>query len=650
MTKNYFKKPKAVLHLFTLALLSIVFKANAQCPTGTVTFTTQAQVDQFAIDYPNCTSISGALQIGPHVSLEPSNITDLSPLAGITNVSGNLYIQNNGTLQNVDGLNIQTVGGWLYVGGDNSTNTNLQLTNLNGLSSLTSIAEDIYISYNPVLTDISALQNTTFTPLDDYGLTIINNPALAVCNLPNFCSYLANPAGAYPRDISGNLAECVNVVAVAAACGITLCPAGNVTLTTQAQVNQFAIDYPNCTQINGNLKINGAAIINLNGLSTITNVTGYVGVYDTTQLQNFTGLENLTTIGMSLDVEGNPGLINTIGLTGLTNVGTEIQIANNPLLQNINSLSNVTTTGGGIWIVNNPQLQSFNGLQNILQIGGDVEIRNNALLNDITALENIDPTSITPSDGYGITITNNPNLSVCNLPNFCAFLANPVGTHPRNISGNLAACVNEQAVAEACSPTPPAGCLTVTSTVPQFPTSTFPPQCTGSLESITPSNNAETGEYSKVALTAGVAYTFSSSVNTDYVTISNEDGTVIYTYGTASATWTATANEVVRFYIHLDDECNSSTAFRTRRVQCSNLSIPESTVSTLSFYPNPVKNVLNFSEEVTDVKITDVSGRAVKQFSTPGKSVDLSNLSKGVYIMSATTEEGKIVLKKIMKE
>jgi len=649
MIENYFKKTKALLLPFILTVL-FTFKANAQCPTGTVTFTTQAQVDQFAIDYPNCTSISGALQIGPHISLEPSNITDLSPLAGITNVSGNLYIQNNGTLQNVDGLNITTVGGWLYVGGDNSTNTNLQLTNLNGLSSLTSVAEDIYISYNPVLTDISALQNTTFTPLDGYGLTIINNPALAVCNLPNFCTYLANPAGAYPREISGNSAECANVVAVAAACGITLCSPGNVTLTTQAEVDQFAIDYPFCTQINGVLTIDGDDIINLDGLNNIASVTAYMAIQNNALLENVNGLENITTLGTSLSIINNPVLLHINGLTGLSSIGTEIQLDNNALLQNISGLSNVSGIGGGIWITSNPQLQTLNGLQNIQQVGGDIEIAGNAILNDISFLQNVDPLSIVSSGTYGLTIVNNPNVSVCNLPNFCSYLANPVGTHPRNISGNLAACVNEQAVIEACSPTPAGGCLTVTSTVPQFPTSTFSPQCTGSLESITPSNNAETGEYSKVSLMAGVAYTFSSSVNTDYVTISNEDGTVIYTYGTASATWTATANEVVRFYIHLDDECNSSTAFRTRRVQCSNLSIPESTVSTLSFYPNPVKNVLNFSEEVTDVKITDVSGRAVKQFSTPGKSADLSNLSNGVYIVSATTENGETIIKKIIKE
>lgn len=194
------------------------------------------------------------------------------------------------------------------------------------------------------------------------------------------------------------------------------CPSGNVTLSTQAQVNQFIIDYPNCTVVNGNLTINGADIVNLNGLSNLVQVTGYLGIYNNTLLQNFTGLENLTTLGASLDVSNNPGLLNANGLSGLTNIGTEIQFFNNPQLQNISSLTSVTGTGGGIWIIQNSQLQSLNGLQNILQIGSDIEIRGNTVLNNITALQNINPSSITPTGGYGLTIKNNPAVSNAYLP------------------------------------------------------------------------------------------------------------------------------------------------------------------------------------------------------------------------------------------
>lgn len=58
---------------------------------------------------------------------------------------------------------------------------------------MATVAHDIYINDNDVLTDISVLQNTSFNAYDGYGLTITGNAVLAVCNLPNFCTYLANP-------------------------------------------------------------------------------------------------------------------------------------------------------------------------------------------------------------------------------------------------------------------------------------------------------------------------------------------------------------------------------------------------------------------------------------------------------------------------
>lgn len=246
MKQNYLKKTNRLLNFFTFLLLSIVFTSNAQCPTGGFVLSTQAEVNAFAVNYPNCTQIAGNLQIGSTVAASPSNITDLTPLSNITQVIGTLYIQNNGVLQNLNGLNITNVGGNLYIGGDYNDKTNLvlqdisalssitsvggwltiqknlSLTNLNGLQNLATVAHDIYINDNDVLTDISVLQNTSFNAYDGYGLTITGNAVLAVCNLPNFCTYLANPASTYPRVISGNLTNCLNEAAVISSCNLSV--------------------------------------------------------------------------------------------------------------------------------------------------------------------------------------------------------------------------------------------------------------------------------------------------------------------------------------------------------------------------------------------------------------------------------------------
>lgn len=67
-------------------------------------------------------------------------------------------------------------------------------------------------------------------------------------------------------------------------------------------------------------------------------------------------------------------------------------------------------------------------------------------------------------------------------------------------------------------------------------------------------------------------------------------------------------------------------------------------------YPNPVKDILNFSEDVSNIIILDISGKIVKQISTAEKAINLAELSKGTYIISATTKTGEAINKKFIKE
>jgi hypothetical protein len=92
------------------------------------------------------------------------------------------------------------------------------------------------------------------------------------------------------------------------------------------------------------------------------------------------------------------------------------------------------------------------------------------------------------------------------------------------------------------------------------------PACTGSPELIT--SIAYTGEYSSVTVTAGTEYIFSSSVNTDFITIANNAGTVAYTAGVTPLTWTATSNETIRFIMHNNADCDYNSTSRSKFVQC----------------------------------------------------------------------------------
>ena len=71
----------------------------------------------------------------------------------------------------------------------------------------------------------------------------------------------------------------------------------------------------------------------------------------------------------------------------------------------------------------------------------------------------------------------------------------------------------------------------------------------------------------------------------------------------------------------------------------------------VDFYPNPVKNYLNFKTEltITKVQIYDISGRILNSKSINENRVDLSDLKTGSYLLKLYTEKG-IVNTKIIKE
>ena len=87
---------------------------------------------------------------------------------------------------------------------------------------------------------------------------------------------------------------------------------------SQSDIDNFPINFPQCTDIEGNVSISGDDITNLNGLSIITSISG-----------------NLT-------IDNNPSLSSLEGLYNLTSIGASLSIHDNELLTEISALSNVS--------------------------------------------------------------------------------------------------------------------------------------------------------------------------------------------------------------------------------------------------------------------------------------------------------------------
>jgi len=231
--------------------------------------------------------------------------------------------------------------------------------------------------------------------------------------------------------------------------GLTfLCPEGDISFTTQEQIDNFPTDHPDCVEIAGNVEINGSNITNLDGLLQIQVFGGNLEIHGNNSLPDLSGLNSVSSIAGDFEVLNNPNLIDFSGLGSLLSIDGGFQVRNNSALDNMNSLSGLsalTSIGGSLWISGNPDLTSLNGLLGVTSIDGNIKIDSNNILSSLSGLDNIDTASIS-----SIYIRENNLLSICDVTSVCDYLLYSVG--PAEIHGNASGCDNPEEVLVACNP------------------------------------------------------------------------------------------------------------------------------------------------------------------------------------------------------
>jgi len=225
--------------------------------------------------------------------------------------------------------------------------------------------------------------------------------------------------------------------------GISQCPDTPITLSSQAEVDAFTINFPNCTEITNGLTISGDDVMDLSGISQINSINGSLVIESNGMLSSLNGLESISfqgpnqninitnnstlssleglsgiiadpnsTIPISIDISNNANLINLEGLETVTSVSC-LNIANNDnlsnlsglqgldtilfacvieandVLQNVDPLINVTGNVSQIWIGGNDQLLNINGFNNVETVDFDIAIGGNNSLTSLNGLDNI---------------------------------------------------------------------------------------------------------------------------------------------------------------------------------------------------------------------------------------------------------------------
>jgi len=322
---------------------------NETCPQGDLILTTQQEVDNFAINYLGCIGINGNLVI-------------------------------HGITPN-------------------------EITNLDGLASLYSISDTLFIINNESLTDISGLENIVYSSMSH--VQISDNTALSECSIISICRYISYEGTTL---IYNNGIMCNSANDVLDNC--TICPTGNITLKTQEEVDEYAVLYPGCKIVQHSITVQGLNdITNVHGLIGIERIEKRLKITNCNALTELIGLDSLKYIGNDLSISynntltdisslhnlsyvddnffisGNDALTTLAGLDKLTNA-YELYLFDNDALVDISSLHNLKSILG-LYINDNQSLTHLNGLEGITNLFFGLEVKGNDTLIDLSGLNNL---------------------------------------------------------------------------------------------------------------------------------------------------------------------------------------------------------------------------------------------------------------------
>lgn len=521
------------IFLLTLASILVFLDAGAQndlkqtqssCLQEGVFFTNQLDIDNFRTAYPDCDVIIGFIDI------TGDNITNLEGLQGIKGIYSGLYIHDASQLTSLSGLDsleyivdleisntpltsleglgkvnlieltmdihdMPTLASFAGFGNYPCVVGSLKIWNcdalstLEGLEALSEVGAPLSIKENDALLNISGLQNivqigtieiennASLSNISDLNgevlaghLNIFGNTSLSVCDAPLICNFLSAPTS-YIK-IYGNAQGCERPAQIARSCGFTMpcLTNGMYFITSQAAADSFAIDYPGCKDLKGNLIIQGPEVNDLSGLMGITSDSGMV-IIKNTSIENFhgldslksvvahlwigdfpnegndsltsmSGLENLETIGSRLNITSSSNLVNLEGLSNLKKVGI-LDVGANALLTSFQGLNQLDTISKYLVISNNSSLTDISSLLTVKSISEGLRIYNNSTLQSLYGLDNM-----VPGDMIYLEIEDNPLLTECDVKSVCSMLQMNIF---KTIENNASGCASVEEVEEACS-------------------------------------------------------------------------------------------------------------------------------------------------------------------------------------------------------
>ena len=361
---------------------------NGRTYRGSIVVRMQAEVNELSTILADIDTIDGNLIIGTPSVRSQNNITDLTPLSNITHITGNLRIQQNRQLVNLNGLtHLQSIGKYFLV------NNNDTLTTLGKFPALTSIGVGS--------TTVPSLSES----IDNISIVVEDNPNLSDCFV--LTNFISGGTTAVSGDIyiNGNAGMCTNQSALD-----NTIYRGDVTVTTQTEVNDRSL--AGKTIINGNVTLGYTSgnsrsnITDLTPLSSVVRITGNLSIQQNGQLVNLTALNSLQSIGGYFSVRSNDTLTTFGNFSALQSIGGYFSVRSNDTLTTLGNFPALTSIGTG----NNVSIPSLSEVRDNVSI----VLEDNPRLSDCSVL-----TNFISGGTYAVSgeIHVRFNSSVCNNQN-----------------------------------------------------------------------------------------------------------------------------------------------------------------------------------------------------------------------------------------
>jgi hypothetical protein len=170
------------------------------------------------------------------------------------------------------------------------------------------------------------------------------------------------------------------------------CLPQGIHFSNQFQIDSFQINYPNCSEIQGDVRISelwSGNINDLNGLSVITSIGGDLSIDSVFYLTSLDGLDDLSSIGGDLKLICNPKLISISKLSNLIFIGNDLIIGGNTKLTSLTGLEGITNISGMLAIGKNGKLLDLTGLNNLQSIGDRLHLNYNYNLKNFSGFDNL---------------------------------------------------------------------------------------------------------------------------------------------------------------------------------------------------------------------------------------------------------------------